>query len=110
MTKEEIKDIFQKGTEKAENLFAKRLAPRLVILDKLEQEAKELEKKSASQSDAYKEGVQLVLQMISDKREIYNSATSLMRLQLLAPADNSDVDSFVGAINAMMGSIKDLAR
>ena len=109
MTKEEIKVIFEQGRKNAKDLFAQRLAPRLAILDKLEEEAKKLEEKTG-QSEEYKEGVQLVLEMIANKRELYEEATSLMRLQLIAPADNNDVDTFVTAIDSMMGAIKDLAK
>lgn len=97
-----------KERKKADNLFTQRLATRLVVLDKLEKAAKDLEK--AEQSDAYKEGVQLVLQLISNQRDIYKSATSVTSLQLIAPSDNSDVYSFVTAIDGMMSAIKDLSR
>lgn len=111
MTDKQIEEFFTKSAEvtKDKDLFAQRLAPRYAILDKLTEDADALKNKQ-DQSDAYKEGVHLVLQMIADKRRLYEQANSVMRLQLIAPSDHNDVDSFVKAIGGMMEAIKGLGK
>lgn len=105
---EQIAEIFREAAEltKDKDLFEQRLAPRYAVLDKLKEAADMLKKKSENQSDAYKEGVCLVLQMIDDMRKLYKQANSLLLLQCIAPEDHEDVDSFVKAINGMMKAVR----
>ena len=108
MTNEQIAEIFREAAEltKGKDLFKQRLAPRYAVLDNLKKAADMLKEKSENQSDAYKEGVHLVLKLIDDRRELYERANSLLLLQLIAPEDHDDVDSFVKAINGMMEAVR----